>query len=110
MSEDRIDVLFVCTHNAGRSVAAKTMFNDRASKLGLDLASRIRGNRAGGNDQPCRSTHPRIIQNRHLPGSAEAIDRRSLGEQTTNRDDGLRSGRRVLPVRELLGYRRLGVA
>ncbi len=43
MSEDRIDVLFVCTHNAGRSVAAKTMFNDRASKLGLDLRAESAG-------------------------------------------------------------------
>ncbi len=32
-----IDLLFACTHNAGRSVAAKTLFNDRAAKLGLNL-------------------------------------------------------------------------
>ena len=43
MNEKRIDVLFVCTHNAGRSVAAKTLFNDRASKLGLDLRAESAG-------------------------------------------------------------------
>ena len=43
MSEDRIDVLFVCTHNAGRSVAAKTIFNDRAAKLGLEIRAQSAG-------------------------------------------------------------------
>ena len=43
MSEQRIDVLFVCTHNAGRSVAAKSMFNDRTSKLGLDWRAESAG-------------------------------------------------------------------
>ncbi len=43
MSKNRIDVLFVCTHNAGRSVAAKTLFNDRSSKLGLSLRAESAG-------------------------------------------------------------------
>ena len=43
MSDERIDVLFVCTHNAGRSVVAKTLFNDRAKKLGLDLRAESAG-------------------------------------------------------------------
>ena len=44
MSDDRIDVLFVCVHNAGRSVAAKILFNDSATRLGLtcDLNRRER--------------------------------------------------------------------
>ena len=33
MSEKRIDVLFVCPHNAGRSVVAKTLFNNRAARI-----------------------------------------------------------------------------
>ena len=43
MSNRRIDVLFVCSHNAGRSVVAKTLFNDRASKLGLDVRAESAG-------------------------------------------------------------------
>lgn len=38
-----IDLLFVSTHNAGRSVAAKTLFNDRAAKLGLNLPAESAG-------------------------------------------------------------------
>lgn len=52
MSEDRIDVLFVCTHNAGRSVAAKTMFNDRCSKLGLNLRAESAGTDPAGRVNP----------------------------------------------------------
>ncbi len=43
MSDDRIDVLFVCVHNAGRSVAAKVLFNDSATRLGLNLWSESAG-------------------------------------------------------------------
>ena len=43
MSDKRIDVLFVCTHNAGRSVVAKSLFNDRAAKLGLELRAESAG-------------------------------------------------------------------
>ena len=43
MSDDRIDVLFVCIHNAGRSVAAKLLFNDSAARLGLNLRSESAG-------------------------------------------------------------------
>ena len=43
MSDDRIDVLFVCVHNAGRSVAAKVLFNDSATRLGLGLRSESAG-------------------------------------------------------------------
>ena len=43
MSDDRIDVLFVCVHNAGRSVAAKILFNDSATRLGLNLRSESAG-------------------------------------------------------------------
>ena len=43
MSNNQIDVLFVCTHNAGRSVIAKTLFNDRSSKLGLDMRAESAG-------------------------------------------------------------------
>lgn len=52
MSDDRIDVLFVCTHNAGRSVAAKTLFNDRASKLGLNLRAESAGTDPGHGINP----------------------------------------------------------
>lgn len=54
MSENRIDVLFVCTRNAGRSVVAKTLFNDRASKLGLTM----RAESAGTN--PAASINPAV--------------------------------------------------
>ena len=43
MNNSKIDVLFVCVHNAGRSVAAKVLFNDRATKLGLDLRAESAG-------------------------------------------------------------------
>ncbi len=47
MSDEQIDVLFVCTHNAGRSVAAKTLFNDRARKLGINLRAESAGTAPG---------------------------------------------------------------
>lgn len=43
MSNERADVIFVCLHNAGRSVAAKMLFNDRAKKLGLSLRAESAG-------------------------------------------------------------------
>ena len=43
MSDDRIDVLFVCVHNAGRSVAAKVLFNNSATRLGLGVRSESAG-------------------------------------------------------------------
>ena len=52
MSEERIDVLFVCTHNAGRSVVAKMLFNDRASKLGLNLRAESAGTNPGNQINP----------------------------------------------------------
>ncbi len=47
MSEIRIDVLFVCTHNAGRSVAAKAIFNHCAERLGLALRAESAGTNSG---------------------------------------------------------------
>jgi arsenate reductase len=52
MNEERIDVLFVCTHNAGRSVAAKTLFNDQTAKLGLDLRAESAGTNPGERVNP----------------------------------------------------------
>lgn len=43
MEPRNIDVLFVCVHNSGRSVAAKLIFNHRAQKLGLDLRAESAG-------------------------------------------------------------------
>lgn len=43
MDLKNIDVLFVCVHNSGRSVAAKLIFNHRAQKLGLDLRAESAG-------------------------------------------------------------------
>ena len=43
MSDEKIDVLFVCLHNSGRSVAAKVLFNDRAIKLGFSLRAESAG-------------------------------------------------------------------
>ena len=43
MKNQKIDVLFVCVHNSGRSVAAKLIFNHRAQKLGLDLKAESAG-------------------------------------------------------------------
>ena len=48
----RIDVLFVCVHNAGRSVAAKVMFNDRSRKLGSDLRAESAGTAPAGSINP----------------------------------------------------------
>ena len=47
MSEERADVVFICIHNAGRSVAAKLLFNDRAAKLGLNLHAESAGTMPG---------------------------------------------------------------
>ena len=52
MSEGRIDVLFVCTHNAGRSVVAKVLFNDRATKLGLTIRAESAGMMPGERINP----------------------------------------------------------
>ena len=52
MNENQIDVLFVCTHNAGRSVIAKTLFNDRASKLGLNMRAESAGTEPAGGINP----------------------------------------------------------
>lgn len=43
MKPKNIDVLFVCVHNSGRSVAAKLIFNHRVQKLGLDLKAESAG-------------------------------------------------------------------
>ena len=51
MSDERIDVLFVCTHNAGRSVVAKTLFNDRACETRTRSPSRICRNRSKRSNQ-----------------------------------------------------------
>ncbi len=68
MSEDRIDVLFVCTHNAGRSVAAKTIFNDRAVKLGLDLRAQSAGTKPGDRVNPAIQ---RVLESFNLDASQE---------------------------------------
>ena len=69
MSEQRIDVLFVCTHNAGRSVAAKTLFNDRASKLGLALQAESAGTKPGVNINPAVQ---RILESFTVDTTAES--------------------------------------
>ena len=43
MGPENIDVLFICVHNSGRSVAAKLIFNHRAQKLRLDLRAESAG-------------------------------------------------------------------
>ena len=68
MSEDRIDVLFVCTHNAGRSVAAKTIFNDRAAKLGLELRAQSAGTTPSKRNNPAVQ---RILESFNLDVSRE---------------------------------------
>ncbi len=68
MSEDQIAVLFVCTHNAGRSVAAKTIFNDRAAKIGLELRAESAGTTPGERINP---TISRILASFNLDASRE---------------------------------------
>ena len=68
MSEDRVDVLFVCTHNAGRSVAAKTIFNDRAVKLGLEMRAQSAGTTPGNRINP---TVQRVLESFNLDTSRE---------------------------------------
>ena len=68
MSEDWIDVLFVCTHNAGRSIAAKIIFNDRASKLGLGLRAQSAGTNPGDHVNPAVR---RILESFNLDVSGE---------------------------------------
>lgn len=68
MNEDQIDVLFICTHNAGRSVAAKTIFNDRASKLGLELRAQSAGTTPGERINPAVQ---RVLESFNLDASRE---------------------------------------
>lgn len=68
MSEERIDVLFVCTHNAGRSVAAKVIFNDRVSKLGLELHAQSAGTTPGERINPAVQ---RVLESFNLDTSLE---------------------------------------
>ena len=68
MSEHQIDVLFVCTHNAGRSVAAKTMFNDRAAKLGLEMRAQSAGTAPGERINPAVQ---RVLKSFNLDASRE---------------------------------------
>ena len=68
MSEDRIDVLFVCTHNAGRSVATKTIFNDRAVKLGLEMRAKSAGTKPGERINPAVQ---RVLESFNLDISRE---------------------------------------
>ncbi len=48
------DVLFVCVHNSGRSVAAKLLYNDRAEKLGLATRAESAGT------DPADSINPKV--------------------------------------------------
>ena len=97
MSENRIDVLFVCTHNAGRSVVAKTLFNDRASKLGLNMRAESAGT------HPVARINPnieRILKSFKIDASQETPklltdDLLANGPRIVTM--GLRSRRRVLP-------------
>ena len=41
------DVLFVCVHNSGRSVAAKLIFNDIATRQGIELRAESAGTEPG---------------------------------------------------------------
>ena len=68
MSKDQIDVLFVCTHNAGRSVAAKTIFNDRAAKLGLEMRAQSAGTTPG---ERINRAVQRVLESLNLDTSRE---------------------------------------
>ena len=68
MSKDQIDVLFVCTHNAGRSVVAKTIFNDRASKLSLGMRAQSAGATPGERINPAVQ---RVLESFNLDASRE---------------------------------------
>ena len=68
MSKDQIDVLFVCTHNAGRSVAAKTIFNDRAAKLGLEMRAQSAGTTPG---ERINRAVQRVLESLNLDASRE---------------------------------------
>ena len=68
MNDERVDVLFVCVHNAGRSVAAKILFNDRCTKLGLALHAQSAGT------MPSRQINPtvrRVLESFNLDTSYE---------------------------------------
>lgn len=69
MSNERVDVLFVCVHNAGRSVAAKLLFNDRAEKLGLGLSAESAGTVPGEHINPAVK---RVLESFKLNTSREA--------------------------------------
>ena len=87
MSKDQIDVLFVCTHNAGRSVAAKTIFNDRAAKLGLEMRAQSAGTTPG---ERINRAVQRVLESLNLDTSREVP--RLLT------DDMLEGGARVVTI------------
>ncbi len=66
MNDERVDVLFVCVHNAGRSVAAKILFNDRSTKLGLALHAESAGTMPGRQINP---TIRRVLESFNLDTS-----------------------------------------
>ena len=69
MNDERVDVLFVCVQNAGRSVAAKLLFNDRATKLGLDLRAQSAGTEPSENINP---SVRRVLESFNLDTSQES--------------------------------------
>lgn len=69
MSNERVDVLFVCVHNAGRSVAAKVLFNDSAQRLGLELRAESAGTVPGEHINPAVQ---RVLGSFKLDTSREA--------------------------------------
>ena len=87
MNEDQIAVLFVCNHNAGRSVAAKTIFNDRSAKLGLEIRAESAGTTPGERINPAVR---RILASFNLDASREVPKLMT--------DEMLRGGPRIITM------------
>ncbi len=81
MNDERVDVLFVCVHNAGRSLAAELLFNDRATKLGLGLRAQSAGTEPSENINP---SVRRVLESFNLDTSQEAPRLMSDGMLSSN--------------------------
>ena len=97
-------VLFLCTHNAGRSQMAMGFFTELAGRGGRRLVGRIRTRQRG---QPRRGRGDGRTRDRHLPGVPQTVDRRNRASRRCRDHHGLR---RRLPSVPRTPIRGMGVA
>ena len=91
-------VLFLCTHNAGRSLAARVLLDHYASGR-VDVRSA--GSEPGREAQPLRRRDPRRARPRSRKGVPEAAHRRDSPSGGRHRHHGLWRRLSVVPRQAL---------